>query len=78
LATHVRLIRSVVERNLELSGYGVPVAEDGRRALEIAETHSTPVHILLSHLEIPEMNGVSEAGTAFPSGRQSDSDVGSL
>lgn len=55
------LVLSVVERVLQSSGYDVLVAENGIRALQVAETHPGPVHILLTDLKMPDLDGVSLA-----------------
>lgn len=54
-------IRSVVERVLQGSGYVVLAAEDGMRALQIAQAHVGPLHVLLTDLKMPELDGVSLA-----------------
>ncbi len=55
------LIRSFVERALQCFGYVVLAAGDGMQALQLAEAHVGPVHILLTDLKMPEVNGVALA-----------------
>ena len=46
---------------LTLHGYQVLEAHDGKRALEVAETHDGPIHLLLSDVMMPELDGPSLA-----------------
>lgn len=46
---------------LRLSGYEVLAAQSPRRAIEVAEEHCGPIHLLLTDIVMPEMNGVQLA-----------------
>lgn len=48
-----RLVRTLLTRH----GYQVLEAQNGKRALEVAETHSGVIHLLLSDVMMPELNG---------------------
>jgi two-component system, cell cycle sensor histidine kinase and response regulator CckA len=50
-------VRSLTRRVLEKHGYAVLVAKSGAEALEIARSHTSPVHLLLSDLVMPGMGG---------------------
>ncbi len=49
------LNRDILSRRLEAQGYGVAVAENGRRALEMARAQ--PFDLMLLDMLLPEMNG---------------------
>ena len=57
IAEDDRLIRHLVRTILERSGYQLLMAENGRHALELAAAHEGPIHLLLSDVLMPEMNG---------------------
>lgn len=48
-----KLFRSV----LHTGGYTVLEANDGQRALELAQQHPTPIHLLITDLVMPRMSG---------------------
>lgn len=48
-----RLTRKILERN----GYTVLVAQDGAEALQICEAHQGSIHLLLTDIVLPGMNG---------------------
>ena len=50
-------IREVVRRVLEMASYTVIEAGTPREALEAAERHSGPVHLLLTDVVMPELTG---------------------
>jgi PAS domain S-box-containing protein len=50
-------VRSLVETVLGQAGYTVLVAADPRAALELAERHAGPIHLLLTDVVMPHMNG---------------------
>lgn len=50
-------LRSLLRRALELEGYSVWEAGDGEEALEIAETEGKRIHLLLTDLRMPGMDG---------------------
>jgi CheY-like chemotaxis protein len=50
-------IRTLVCSILRRHGYNVLVAENGKRALEIAKALDGPIHLLLSDVMMPELDG---------------------
>jgi len=50
-------VRRVAMRILTANGYSVLEARDGKEALEIAAAHSGPIHILVTDVVMPGMNG---------------------
>ncbi len=52
-----RLIRHLVRAILERAGYELLMAENGRHAMELAAAYDGPIHLLLSDVLMPEMNG---------------------
>src|SRR4051812_23623344 len=50
-------LRTVVARGLTAKGYNVLQAENGTRALEVADAHKAPIHLVISDVEMPGMNG---------------------
>jgi DNA-binding NtrC family response regulator len=42
---------------LEMNGYTVLEARDGREALEIVRKHARPIHLLLTDVVMPQMSG---------------------
>jgi hypothetical protein len=59
-------VRKLGQRILEREGYTVLVAEDGDEALRIAEVHPGPIHVLLTDVVMPGMNGVDLARRVEP------------
>src|SRR6266853_3685492 len=55
-------VRELACQFLGVKGYTVLEAKDGREALEIATKHSGPIHLLLSDMVMPKMNGGELAG----------------
>lgn len=55
-------LRSLILTFLEQDGYTVLEAGDGKKAIEIAEQHGGPIHLLLTDVVMPEMNGPALAG----------------
>jgi two-component system cell cycle sensor histidine kinase/response regulator CckA len=51
------VVRKLITEMLALYGYKVLVAQDGRDALRVADTHADPIHLLLTDMVMPEMNG---------------------
>jgi CheY-like chemotaxis protein len=50
-------VRAVARELLEMHGYQVLEAEDGARGLEVAGAHPGPIHLLLSDVVMPGING---------------------
>jgi two-component system, cell cycle sensor histidine kinase and response regulator CckA len=51
------MVRDMAETLLKRQGYTVLVAENGTRALSVLENHDGPVHLLLTDVVMPGMNG---------------------
>jgi two-component system cell cycle sensor histidine kinase/response regulator CckA len=51
------MVRSIVKAMLEDRGYRVVVADSGEAALETVETLEGPIHLVLSDLVMPGLNG---------------------
>jgi signal transduction histidine kinase/ActR/RegA family two-component response regulator len=50
-------LRSVIRRSLIREGYSVLLAEDGERALELAQSHTGPIALLISDVVMPGVSG---------------------
>jgi DNA-binding response OmpR family regulator len=50
-------IRAAVERALEMDGYHVLTAENGRSALMLIATQGLPIDLLVTDLTMPEVGG---------------------
>ena len=50
-------VREVVRRILAAQGYHVLLATNGKHGLELAERFDGPIHLLLTDVVMPEMNG---------------------
>jgi CheY-like chemotaxis protein len=50
-------VSNLVAAALQRSGYTILQARDGREALEIARMHRAPIHLLLTDVVMPGMNG---------------------
>ena len=48
-----RLLRTILGRH----GYHVLEAKDGKHAMVVAEAHAGPIHLLLSDVLMPELDG---------------------
>ena len=55
-------VREIACQFLRVKGYTVLDARDGQEALEIATRHLGPIHVLLSDMVMPKMNGDDLAG----------------
>ncbi len=55
-------VRAVMEEVLRGCGYEILVAKDPREAIVMAETYARPIHLLLTDVVMPEMNGTVLAG----------------
>ena len=51
------MARTVVKHSLEASGYWVLEAENGEQALAVASSHANRIHLLLTDVIMPRMNG---------------------
>ncbi|MFZ3202183.1 MAG: PAS domain S-box protein [Candidatus Acidiferrales bacterium] len=52
-----RGVRELSREYLEMAGYTVLEAEDGHTALELAAMHSGPIHLLMTDVVMPGING---------------------
>ncbi len=50
-------VKKITQTILRMHGYTVLTAQDGRDALSILEQYDKPVHLLLTDVVMPEMNG---------------------
>ena len=50
-------LRSLIARGLAAKGYNVLQAENGARALDVADVYKAPIHIVVSDVEMPDMDG---------------------
>jgi two-component system cell cycle sensor histidine kinase/response regulator CckA len=50
-------LRAVMARALASKGYNVLQAENGARALDVADAYKAPIHLVVSDIEMPDMNG---------------------
>jgi two-component system, cell cycle sensor histidine kinase and response regulator CckA len=50
-------IRKLLGSILKSEGYAVLEAEDGRQALDLCHQYGEPIHLLLTDIIMPEMNG---------------------
>ncbi|HXO86842.1 MAG TPA: ATP-binding protein, partial [Gemmatimonadales bacterium] len=53
----VAAVRAVTREMLERYGYQVLEAADGKAALDVAAAHAGPIHLLLTDVVMPEING---------------------
>jgi two-component system, cell cycle sensor histidine kinase and response regulator CckA len=58
LAEDDATVRRITARILERLGYAVLASDSGRGALEVDARHAGPVHLLLSDVVMPDMNGL--------------------
>ena len=61
LAEDEEAVRELTCQFLTAAGYRVFVAEDGEKALKIAETLSQPIHLLVTDVVMPKMRGTELA-----------------
>jgi CheY-like chemotaxis protein len=62
-------VRSVFGDTLRTLGYTVLEADDGDRALEVMSAHGAPVHLVISDINMPGMDGLEFVGllrAAYP------------
>lgn len=55
------LVRSVAAMTLKAAGYRVIEAASPEDAMVVSETHDGPIHLLLSDVSMPAMNGAKLA-----------------
>jgi two-component system, cell cycle sensor histidine kinase and response regulator CckA len=60
------MIRNLVSRILGGQGYAVLVAKNGGEALQVSRGHSGPIHLLLTDMVMPDMNGEQLADQLGP------------
>lgn len=51
------MIRNLVQKVLKANGYRVLVAPNGRDAERVAGQHEGPIHLLVTDVVMPELNG---------------------
>ena len=56
-----KIVRDLVSQTLRLSGYHVLEAGSGPQALELCQRYAGPIHLLLSDVVMPQMNGLKLA-----------------
>ena len=61
LAEDEAVVRNLVRLMLEKEGYALLTANDGQEALEICEKFADPIHLLLTDVQMPRMNGLELA-----------------
>jgi PAS domain S-box-containing protein len=66
LAEDEEIVRSVIHRILAGSGYAVLEAGSGPEAIKISGEHQAPIHLLLTDVLMPEMNGPKLAESIMP------------
>jgi len=54
-------VRGLAREILEAGGYEVMEAGDGEEALRVAEAYPAPIHLLLTDVVMPRLNGVEPA-----------------
>jgi CheY-like chemotaxis protein len=59
-------VRSAMRRLLGAEGYTVLTAEDGSAALEICQTYEEPIHLLITDIVMPGIDGRELARRALP------------
>jgi len=59
-------VRELARELLELNGYTVLEATHGQEALRICRTHDGPIHLMLTDVVMPHMNGHELAETLAP------------
>jgi CheY-like chemotaxis protein len=58
------VVRNLVTVMLESEGYAVLAANDGQEALELCESFKHPIHLLLTDVRMPGMDGLTLAERA--------------
>ena len=62
-------VRAVANDILNRYGYHVLVARNSAEAIALCETHSGPIHLLLTDVVMPQMSGPVMASISRPSGQ---------
>jgi two-component system, cell cycle sensor histidine kinase and response regulator CckA len=57
------MLRKFIGFTVSQYGYNVPVAGDGEEAIEVAAMFGAPIHLVLSDVVMPAMNGCTLAAT---------------
>jgi CheY-like chemotaxis protein len=57
LVEDAQRVRAVVREILEMTGYTVLEARHGAEAVEVANRHAGPIHLLLTDVVMPQMSG---------------------
>lgn len=55
-------IRQLMRRMLEVQGYKMLEARNGDEALKVADAHAGPIHLLVTDVVMPGLNGFDLAG----------------
>jgi len=58
LADDEVVVRNVIRVTLERQGYFLLVADDGQEALTLSRRYPGEIHLLLSDIQMPMMNGI--------------------
>jgi two-component system, cell cycle sensor histidine kinase and response regulator CckA len=61
LAEDEAVVRNLVRLMLAREGYAVLTANDGQEALEVCEYFKDPIHLLLTDVQMPRMDGLTLA-----------------
>jgi two-component system, cell cycle sensor histidine kinase and response regulator CckA len=57
------LVRNVVRAIIQAEGYAFLVAADGEEALSLSRTYVGDIHLLITDIKMPKMNGAALAKT---------------
>jgi len=55
-------VRDLAVQILQVHGYRILAAQDGMEALQVSQEHKEPIHLLLTDLVMPQINGRELAG----------------
>ena len=61
IAEDEAVVRNLVRLMLSKEGYATLTANDGQEAMEICEMFKDPIHLLLTDINMPRMNGLKLA-----------------
>ena len=62
LAEDEPMVRNMIRATLTLQGYFVIDAADGAQAVELSRTYEGTIHLLLTDLKMPNLDGAKAAG----------------